>query len=168
MHTSHIITHDTLQWTHRRGYLTLAVCVCVRVVRGSERDTKRDRGGNREKRGSGEEKWIKLRVHHLHSLDIRIRDKRRRWALKVKNKMNAFIAASIVCEQSCVILLLSAQAEKKKKGEGQPHREHWARLRSIILRCGKTWMNLNLVGGVGVVVVVVGGLSHIFLTTFSV
>lgn len=55
-----------------------------------------------------------LGVRHLHTLDIRIRDKRRRCVLKVKNKMNAFIAAPFVCEQSCVILLLSVQTEKRK------------------------------------------------------
>lgn len=67
-----------------------------------------------------------LGVRHLHTLDIRIRDTRRRCVLKVKNKMNAFIAAPFVCEQSCVILLLSVQTEKKKiKGshseKAEPH-----------------------------------------------
>lgn len=119
--TSQIITHDTLRWTHRHGYLTLAVC--VRVVRGSKRDTKRDRGGNREKKGSGERERIMLGVCHLHTLDIHIRDERTRCVLKVKYKMNAFVAAPIVRGQSCVILLLSVQTGEKKKNQRQPLRE---------------------------------------------
>lgn len=66
-------------------------------------ETQRETEVEIERKGERGGKRIMHGVCHLHTLDIRIQDKRRRCVLKVKNKMNAFIASPIVCGQSCVI-----------------------------------------------------------------
>lgn len=102
--------------THCAGHTDAAISRWQRVRGWSERDTKRGRGGGTETNGErGWEKRMILGVYHLHTLDIGIWDKRRGCVLKVKNKMNAFVAGPIVCGQSCVILLLSAQSGMEKK-----------------------------------------------------
>lgn len=94
-----------------------------REIEGGESETQRDRGGKERKKGSEEENGLyseSVTCIHLtfaHGMNLR-----RRHVLKVKNKMNAFIAAPIVCGQSCVILLLSVQTGKEKN-QRQPLRD---------------------------------------------
>ncbi len=113
-HTWHTAL-DTQMWLSHVG------SVCEGGQRERARHKERQRWERGEKRGrAGREKRIVLRVCHLHTLDIRIRDKRRRRVFKVKTEMNAFKAAPIQCEQSCVIFAFNSTGCKRIK---QPLRE---------------------------------------------
>lgn len=87
-----------------------------REIEGGESETQRDTEVEKRKKGSEEENGLYSEsVTCIHLTFAYGTNLHRRYVLKVKNKMNAFIAAPIVCGQSCVILLLSVQTGKKNQ-----------------------------------------------------
>lgn len=142
MHTSLIITHDTLHWTHRRGYLTLAVCVRVAGERSepSARDTKGRRGVGRKKK--------KKRIMHPSPSPAYTWHSHTGQTLETRAESEKKKNDNIVWEQSCVIfLLLSVQTVKKKSKAATQRKLNPHRGVIFFLNCGK---NLNeTLGGEG-------------------
>lgn len=115
----HILSH----MTHCTGHTDMAIsrwqCVWGWSKGASKRDTKRDRGGNREKKGSREGKKKKnglcsesvTCIHLTFAYGTNVADV----CSKSKPKLMHLELHPIQCEQSCVIFAFNSAERKKKK-----------------------------------------------------